>query len=384
MTFRQLLKILWVIVGVIFLLSPSGNVSYAHVGEDEPGTDANGQPTTDNQPTQADSHGSIAAMIVEPDLFPATMPLTIWLEIKDTKTDAKLIGLTPRVTIKNPQGVALNSGNALLKGDEYLFEYTFPKPGDYKLVAHFIHEGQEHESIFTIPVSAATSAAQASGTTTYMWWIVAGVVWLLVVIWGLGLTRQEKKIKQSVVASIVILIAGGLVYSLIVVFKTGAIKTGVVTCLENESCYWTAHIHAYLPTSICGQEYRLPIEQGPLGGPHTHEEKNIAHWHDRLNYDQKSGQITETEPLTVSTFFESINVVLTNQSIADKKNGDLCPVGAAGTLKAFVNGQYTPDIVSHIWQDKEVISIFFDDRTVEQAEQELKAKPVEFPTLGRG
>lgn len=371
-------------VGAILMLALMAGVADAHVGQDQPATDVNSQPTTDNQPTQTDSHGNISAMIVEPDLFPATTPLTIWLEVKDTKTNAKLTDLTPRVTIKNPQGVALNSGNTTLKGDKYFFEYTFSKPGDYKLVAHFTHEGQEHESVFTIPVSAATSAAPASHTTLYIWWIVAGVLLLLVVIWVFGLTRQEKKIKQSVIASIVTVVAGGLVYSLAVVFTTGAIKTGVVTCLENGSCYWTAHIHGYYPISICGEEYRLPIEQGPLGGPHTHEEKNISHWHDRLSYDQKSGQITETDPLLVATFFKSINVPLTNQSITDKENGDNCPTGAAGTLKAFVNGQYTPHIVSHIWQDKEVISIFFDERTPQEIEAGLKAKPVEFPTLGRG
>lgn len=178
--------------------------------------------------------------------------------------------------------------------------------------------------------------------------------------------------------------AGVIVYSLIVTFRSGATKSGVVTCLDNGECYWTAHIHAYAPVMICGQEYRLPIEKGELTGPHTHEEKNLVHWHDRLPYDQKTKQITNIEPLLLKTFFAAIGVPFSDSAIIDKKNGDMCPSGKAGSLKVIVNGKSTADAEAYILRDLDVIQVFFDDRDAAAIEDEIKNNPVLFPNLGRG
>ena len=190
--------------------------------------------------------------------------------------------------------------------------------------------------------------------------------------------------KKIVLIPLLLLGAGILAYSLAVTLRSGAVKSGVVTCLDNGECYWTAHIHAYVPISICGQEYRLPIEKGDLTGPHTHEEKNLAHWHDRLAYDSKTKQITNTRPLLLKSFFEAIGIPFSNTGLDGKTNGDLCPDGKRGQLKGFVNGSHVENIESHILRDRDVIQIFFDEREPAALEQEIRQRPLPFPAAGRG
>lgn len=357
-------------LGLSIVFAP--RVGFAHVAEEK----------APNQALEESSiHDTISAMIVEPDLFPANTPLTIWFEIKDTTSDTHLTNLKPTVSLKNPQGVTIDSAAAILKGDEYVYEYAFPAAGDYKLVLTFTHEGKEHQSSFTIPVSA--SASRSVVPQAIVWWIVGITGAAVAGIWIFGLVPKKKAINRSIVLSIVAVIVAGIVYSVVYTIRSGAATAGVVTCLDSGECFWTAHIHAYFPITICGKEYSLPVEKGALNGPHTHEERNISHWHDRLPYDKSSGKITKTDPLLVSSFFQGIEVSLTNATIADQNVGDTCN-GQPATLKAFVNGKYTPDIINHIWQDKEVISIYFNARTPPEIEAELKTKPIEFPALGRG
>jgi hypothetical protein len=189
--------------------------------------------------------------------------------------------------------------------------------------------------------------------------------------------------KRALIAIVILAVVGGLAYSLMVTFKTGA-SAGVVTCLEDKSCIWTAHIHSYLPLSICGKDTRLPIEVGALTGPHTHEEKNIAHWHDKLPYDKVKQAITNIDPLRLSSFFEAIEVPFGADHIMHKRNGDLCDDGKPGTLSVFINGELETDFTSYVWKDHDIIRIFFDSRPIEAIAEEVEANPAEFPKLGRG
>jgi len=47
----------------------------------------------------------------------------------------------------------------------------------------------------------------------------------------------------------------------------------------------TTHIHADIKFDLCGQTPVLPRETGPLDGLHTHKEKNLLHFHDRIDLD---------------------------------------------------------------------------------------------------
>ena len=115
------------------------------------------------------------------------------------------------------------------------------------------------------------------------------------------------RLKPTLILGAIVLLIATLGYSLYQTYQSGALRAGTVT--DTGAGYiWTAHLHAYVPISICGEAFRLPVEVGPLTGPHTHEEKNIVHWHDKLPYDKERGAILDTRPLTLGAFFEAIGV----------------------------------------------------------------------------
>ena len=322
------------------------------------------------------------ALIVEPDLFAVQSKVPIFIEIKDKSTQTHIKDLSVKVVVNDANSKTVFEGKVEEKGENYVFEYTFDRSGDYTIHVNFNYGPQgrnsEHNFYFPIFVSEAISTQTNS---FFIFAIIAGVL-SLCVIYFLGF--RKKNLKAAAIWVIIIIALAALAYSLSETLKQDQ-GLGIVTCVNSTTCYWTAHIHAYLPISICGNDFRLPIEVGALNGPHTHEEKNIAHWHDRLPYDQKTSSITNTEPLTLGAFSEAVKINLDNDRINDKKNGDLCPDGTTGTLKIFVNGKYYSDnIKDYIWRNRDVISIFFSSQTKEALEAELLKNPITFPALGRG
>jgi hypothetical protein len=194
----------------------------------------------------------------------------------------------------------------------------------------------------------------------------------------------KKKFVITIVWILILAAALGLAYSLYITYQSGAVEAGVITCPSENDCFWTAHVHGYIPIQICGADFRLPIEVGRLDDSHTHEEKNIVHWHDKLPYDPEAKAITNTRPLTLGAFFDSVNVPFDSERIADKQNGDLCPGGTAGAVSLFINGEKNEQYRNYIWRDKDVMMIFFDNVPAEAREIQLKENPVRFPKLGRG
>jgi len=316
------------------------------------------------------------AIIVEPDLFVAKTSLPIWLEITDTEDGEKITGLDVKIDIENAAEQIISTSIAIQQGDLYVFEPVFPSGGDYTIHAEFSYQNEEQDFHFPIFVSEPESQE----TTIIVILVAAGIAIVLLIIF-LGL--KKKNWKTAIIWSLIVLVLAGLAYSLRVALQTGP---WIITCPTEGTCFATAHIHAYVPIWLCGEDYRLPIEVGRLDGPHTHEEKNIIHWHDKLPYDAVNQKLMETAPLTLGVFFDAMQIHFDQDGIADKRNGDACPDGTTGTLKVFVNG-VLPELASMrdwIWRDKEVISIFFDGRTVAEILEALKNNPVAFPKLGRG
>lgn len=194
---------------------------------------------------------------------------------------------------------------------------------------------------------------------------------------------RTRHLIKAAIFFLLVLGMGYVSYSLYITLQSGAVSAGVVTCVAENDCYLTAHIHAYIPITICDKEFHLPIEVGPLTGPHTHEEKNIAHWHDRLPYDNILKQPKNTAPLSLDAFFNAINVPFDLRRIGAARNGDTCE-GKSARVNMFVNGIHNTDYERYVWKDKDVIVIIFDSRTPETIEAELKAHPIVFPALGRG
>lgn len=256
----------------------------------------------------------------------------------------------------------------------YAAVYRFETSGEYEVHIEFVDSGATKRVTRNVRVLATSwfTAERAWGIGTFG---------LAVAALAIGLAKRRWR--AGVGAALALLAAGGISYSLYVTFQSGAASTGVVTCVKEGECYLTAHIHAYIPITLCGKEFRLPIETGALTGPHTHEEKNIAHWHDRLPYDNVLKQPKDVTPFTLDVFFKAVHIPFDIRRIGTARNGDLCE-GKSGTVKMFVNGIENSDYERYVWKDHDVIAIIFDSRMPEAIEAELKAHPILFPALGRG
>lgn len=297
------------------------------------------------------------------------------IEARILKGETPLAGSAVTFTVdRHEDGISDRLETEEREPGRYVAKYRFTKSGEHEIHVEFTDAGE------TKRVTAAVNALRASvWTPGRSFGIGAAALALLALIAGF----LRKKPKAAITGAFAALIAGGIAYSLYVTFRSGAASRGVVTCVAENECYLTAHIHAYAPIEICGEEFRLPIEKGALTGPHTHEEKNIIHWHDRLRYDKGKQDVVDPTPFTLGAFFDAVEIPFTSDAIANQANGGACN-GEAAALKVFVNGKQNAAYRSYRWSDKDVIFIVFDSRTPAEVEAWLKTNPIVFPTLGRG
>ncbi|MST04306.1 MAG: hypothetical protein EXS49_01940 [Candidatus Pacebacteria bacterium] len=319
----------------------------------------------------------LTASLVQPDLFVAEYKTPIWFSIRDLETKETLNNLEVSAEIeKLNSGIIAKDIVVQQKGEEYMFEFSFSEFGNYKIHLNISRNKNENYFDFPIIVEPPVEGLKSEGIAFYFFAILG----FLVLVFGI----IKKKYKLGIIWFLILLALGGLVYSVIFTQKQDT-SNGIITCPKaSGECVWTAHIHAYMPINICGEYFRLRTEVGALNLLHTHEEKNLAHWHDKLPYDMETKSIKETENLLVKAFFSEIKVPIGEDRIASKKNGDLCPDGKPGTLRVFVNGIEKKDFLNYLWRDKDVIYFEFSDRDALEIQKELKEKPIVFPVLGRG
>lgn len=166
------------------------------------------------------------------------------------------------------------------------------------------------------------------------------------------------------------------IYSIYSYKKIELAVDGFLTCAQGR-CFWTNHIHTLVLINVCGQTRNLPKFKGPLNAAHTHAEDNVIHWHDKLEVFPDTKEFFDPKPLTLRSAF-------TNLDISLNKDGEKCPDGSIGTLKMFVNGNVETKFDEYKWNDQDIINIIFDSRSLEQVEEDLKNKPINFPRLGEG
>ena len=238
---------------------------------------------------------------------------------------------------------------------KYMIKYTFQNSGSYVLHVE-TGDGEEAQvSTFQIPVGG--------GSLDMAKQILVVVAFLLCLIFLY--TAKSRKLKTGIVLSLIILLTAGLAYSVVIVHTSGAAQRGVKVCVSDSECYWSAHIHAELELDICGDaSYRFPIEVGPLDGPHTHEEKNRIHFHERLRIDPKTEIILNTSLLHVGTFLDNMEVEFSRDMIQDKKNGDVCN-DKPGYVKMYVNEKPNGAFRDYVWKDGDKIRIVFDENLPE-------------------
>ncbi len=196
------------------------------------------------------------------------------------------------------------------------------------------------------------------------------------------MVQNKKLVKNLLIVLVSLVLVGFLAYSLIEYRKSGIAESGVVTCV-GEKCFWSAHIHIYIPIQICDEKYVLSKFKGPLVGDHTHGDENIIHWHDKIAFDAEKKQFSEPTPFALNLIFKTPKLPITEESLLGKKDGDMCR-GLAATWKVFVNGVLHPDWRNYEWRDKDIVLFVFDERAVEEVEKELRQNPIQFPPVGEG
>ncbi|MBI4091347.1 hypothetical protein HY419_01180 [candidate division WWE3 bacterium] len=209
---------------------------------------------------------------------------------------------------------------------------------------------------------------------------VVAFLFIYILWWGI----RRKRYRALAILVFVLGIFSAVSYSLYVTLKSGALREGVITCLQDGSCLWTAHVHAFIPIEACGKQLSLPAETGSLSLSHTHEERNVLHWHHRLPYDKENGLLLENNPFLLRSSFENIGVPFEKENFFGFKNGDMCQGGVAGSWKMFVNGKESGKFGDYVWHDRDVILFIFDEKSVPEIEGGLRKNPIVFPSLGRG
>lgn len=159
--------------------------------------------------------------------------------------------------------------------------------------------------------------------------------------------------------AIAILILGYIAYSVYYYLSNTEKVEQYEVCAEGK-CIKTFHIHAHITIELCGNKVSLPLEHGSLEGPHTHKQRNLIHFHERLPYDQASGKLLNTTPLQLGTFMSAFDIKFNDHCVREYCNGNPCPDGKPGTIRMFVNKQPNTEFDQYVWKDKDDILITFD------------------------
>ena len=118
------------------------------------------------------------------------------------------------------------------------------------------------------------------------------------------MVKKKKNIGNIIILIVIIIIIAILIYS-VVSFKKSVGEKGenFVICDKENNCLIAMHIHTEVDIKVCGKEIKIPLEAGDKTGTHTHKERNLLHFEERLKYDNKTQTIIETEPITLKNFF---------------------------------------------------------------------------------
>ena len=201
--------------------------------------------------------------------------------------------------------------------------------------------------------------------------------------------KKSRNVFKIIIIALVFAAVVGLGYSVYNYYQSGA-AGGIVVCnpQKPDECFWQAHIHTFIVPVACEEERRLPIESGELQEIHSHEEKNVLHWHASVPYDRQKQKIVDKTTLMLGTAFKELNVEFNSTCFFEKCNDDLCADGKPGKLKMFVKRdgrwQQNFDFEKFVWLDQDVIYLAFDSRADEEILQFLQTSDIRFPVLGVG
>ena len=175
------------------------------------------------------------------------------------------------------------------------------------------------------------------------------------------MVKKRSKAVKIVIYLAIIFIAAFLVYSYISYKNSLGEGENFIVCDKENNCVIAMHMHTEIEMKVCGEEIKLPLEAGDKTATHTHKERNLLHFEERLRYDNSTQTILEIEPIKLNSFLShpEINIIFNSTCIADKCNGDLCS-NNPGTLKFLVNEIPNNQYENYIWKDGDKIKIIFE------------------------
>ena len=293
--------------------------------------------------------------------------VTLQFRIEDASTNQTLSGLNSYVIFDPNIRVDLQERDGIYYGT-----YNFKKPAIYEVHDFFIN-GERLSVDFHI--TATGGNYETTGLLNYIFYAIPVLGLIGALYFG-----RNRKLKVAAEVFILSLIITGLAYSVSVYYSSGAATEGIVVCNPNNStdCTWQAHIHTLIIPQLCDEEARFEIEVGLLNQTHTHEERNVLHWHDRLPYDSVTQEILDTSPLRLDNSLRSIGFSIINST------------DCIGTTKYFANKEnywtkdksWTLEDRTYVWSDRDIIYIAHGNRTVEEVLLFLGTTQFSFPTLG--
>lgn len=124
-------------------------------------------------------------------------------------------------------------------------------------------------------------------------------------------------------------------------------------------CIKTFHVHYTLLVNICGKSMHLPLEHGELAKMHTHKEANYLHFHERIEYDQKTGRLFDESPFILGTTMNVFGIRFNGNCLGEYCIGDSCPDGKKGTVTMLVNNQPSNAFENYRWRDEDVVELRF-------------------------
>jgi len=114
------------------------------------------------------------------------------------------------------------------------------------------------------------------------------------------------------------------------------------------------HWHATPLIYVCGDNISPPITT-----PGKHLGSNLLHTHeDKLAHIE--GNVTSPNQITLGAFMANIGMRFSETQLIDKKNGDLCPDGVAGTVKLVVNGTQNNQLANYVLRDGDTVEMRFE------------------------
>lgn len=110
--------------------------------------------------------------------------------------------------------------------------------------------------------------------------------------------------------------------------------------IDQQQCYWTAHIHITVRVFHQGKELPIGYEQGNLQKGHTHAAKNLLHWHGLLPVNPSTKQILDSSVFRVDKIPTDLHIQL------------------PGKPRFIVNGKEKEG--SYEWNDGDTVEIYYE------------------------